>query len=66
MKKCIDYKHKWMEEAACIDGANIWQTFFLIIMPLVGPATMTIAIYVFLSAWNEFLLANVLVVPRPT
>ena len=30
-------------------------------MPLVGPATMSITIYVFLSAWNEFLLANVLV-----
>ena len=52
---------KEMEEAACIDGASIWQTFYLIIMPLVGPATMSITIYVFLSAWNEFLLANVLV-----
>ncbi|MEE1199697.1 MAG: carbohydrate ABC transporter permease [Christensenellales bacterium] len=52
---------KEMEEAACIDGANIWQTFFHIIAPLVAPATITIAIYVFLAAWNEFILANVLV-----
>lgn len=52
---------KEMEEAACIDGANIYQTFGKIIVPLVGPATMTIAIYVFLSSWNEFILANVLV-----
>lgn len=52
---------KEMEEAACIDGASIWQTFYLIIVPLVGSATMSITIYVFLSAWNEFLLANVLV-----
>lgn len=52
---------KEMEEAACIDGANIWQTFSRIIAPLVAPATITIAIYVFLSAWNEFLLANILV-----
>jgi len=50
-----------MEEAACMDGANIWQTFFYIMVPLVAPATITIAIYVFLSAWNEFILANVLV-----
>jgi len=50
-----------MEEAACMDGANIWQTFFYIMAPLVGPATITIGIYVFLSAWNEFILANVLV-----
>lgn len=52
---------KEMEEAACIDGANIWRTFFSIIAPLVAPATITIAIYVFLTAWNEFILANVLV-----
>lgn len=52
---------KEMEESACIDGANIFQTFFRIIAPLVAPATITIAIYVFLAAWNEFLLANVLV-----
>ena len=52
---------KEMEEAACIDGASIWRTFVSIIAPLVAPATITIAIYVFLTAWNEFILANVLV-----
>ncbi|MBR0407848.1 MAG: carbohydrate ABC transporter permease [Clostridia bacterium] len=50
-----------MEEAACMDGASIYQTFFYIIIPLVAPATITILIYVFLSCWNEFILANVLV-----
>lgn len=50
-----------MEEAACMDGASIYQTFFHIIIPLVTPATITILIYVFLSCWNEFILANVLV-----
>ena len=50
-----------MEEAACMDGASIYQTFFHIIVPLVAPATITILIYVFLSCWNEFILANVLV-----
>lgn len=50
-----------LEEAACMDGATIYQTFFRIICPLVQPATVTIAIYVFLNAWNEFTLANVLV-----
>lgn len=51
-----------LEEAACIDGANIYQTFFSVIAPLVKPATATLIIYVFLNAWNEFILANVLVV----
>lgn len=51
-----------LEEAACIDGANIYQTFFKVIVPLVKPATATLVIYVFLNAWNEFILANVLVI----
>lgn len=50
-----------MEEAASIDGANIFQTFLQIVAPLVKHATITIAIYVFLASWNEFILANVLV-----
>ena len=50
-----------MEEAACIDGANNRQIFLRIMLPLVNPATITIGIYVFLAAWNEFILANVLV-----
>ena len=52
---------KEMEEAACIDGASLYQTFFHVMVPLVTPATITISIYVFLAAWNEFILANVLV-----
>lgn len=55
-----------LEEAACMDGANIYQTFFRIICPLVRPATVTIAIYIFLNAWNEFTLANVLVGSEPS
>jgi len=50
-----------LEEAACMDGANIYQTFNRIIRPLVRPATITLAIYIFLMSWNEFVLANVLV-----
>lgn len=50
-----------LEEAACMDGATIYQTFFRIICPLVRPATVTLIIYIFLNAWNEFMLANVLV-----
>ncbi len=50
-----------LEEAACVDGASIYKTFLSIICPLVRPATVTLAIYIFLMAWNEFILANVLV-----
>ena len=51
-----------LEEAACIDGANIFTVFAKIIVPLVRPATATLVIYIFLNAWNEFILANVLVI----
>ncbi len=53
-----------LEEAACIDGANIFQTFYLIIVPVVKPAVWTLVIFTFLNAWNEFLLANVLVIDQ--
>lgn len=51
-----------LEEAACMDGANIYICFYKIIVPLVKPATATLIIYTFLNAWNEFNLANVLVI----
>lgn len=50
-----------LEEAACIDGANIYQTFFKIIIPLVKPAIATLVVFIFLSAWNEFTMALVLI-----
>jgi raffinose/stachyose/melibiose transport system permease protein len=50
-----------LEEAACMDGANIFVCFIRIIVPLMKPATATLVIYTFLNAWNEFNLANVLV-----
>ena len=46
-----------LEEAACIDGCNIFQIFFRVIMPLLKPAISTIVIFTFLSAWNELMLA---------
>jgi len=48
---------KEMEEAACIDGANIYRTFFSIIIPMLKPAIATVAIFTFLSNWNELMFA---------
>jgi raffinose/stachyose/melibiose transport system permease protein len=42
-----------LEEAAIMDGANMWQVFRQIIIPLSGPALATLAIFNFLTAWNE-------------
>jgi raffinose/stachyose/melibiose transport system permease protein len=42
------------EEAATIDGANRTQTFFRIVLPLMAPATGTVAILAGLIVWNDF------------
>lgn len=46
-----------LEESALIDGATPFQAFRKIILPLAVPGIATTAILVFISVWNEFLLA---------
>ncbi len=50
-----------LEEAAAIDGANIYTTFFKIILPLVKPAISTMILFISLNIWNEFPVALVMV-----
>lgn len=47
-----------LEEAACIDGCNIYQIFFKIVLPLLRPSLSTVAIFTYLSSWNELMFAN--------
>ena len=49
-----------LEEAAVIDGANRSQVIFKILMPLLLPAIGASALFAFISAWNEFFFAFVL------
>ena len=44
-----------LEDAARMDGANAWQIFTHIIVPLSHPAFAALAIFAFRSAWNDFL-----------
>jgi multiple sugar transport system permease protein len=46
---------KELEEAAFIDGANTWQVFFRIILPLSKAPLATLALLSFLQNWNDFL-----------
>lgn len=50
-----------IEEAAEIDGASVYRTFFSIIIPISKPGIATIATLSFLNAWNDFLYAQVLI-----
>ncbi len=49
-----------LEEAAYIDGAGFYRTYWQIIMPLAKPAMATAGVLAFLGAWNEFQIAMVL------
>ncbi|MEM8849083.1 MAG: carbohydrate ABC transporter permease [Pseudomonadota bacterium] len=49
-----------LEEAARMDGAGPFRTFFLVVLPLIKPGLAAAAIFTFRIAWNEFLLANAL------
>lgn len=44
-----------LEEAAIIDGAGAFAIYYKVVMPLVKPCTTTIAIFIGLSMWNDFL-----------
>lgn len=46
-------------EAARIDGANEFQRYFLVALPLCKPALTTVGIYAFLDAWSDYLLPMV-------
>lgn len=50
-----------IEEAAKVDGANKFQIFVRIVLPLVAPGIVATAIYTFINAWNEFLYALILI-----
>lgn len=46
---------KDLEEAAKIDGCNLFQTFFKIALPLALPTVATLAIFTFVTTWNSFM-----------
>ncbi len=49
-----------LEEAAKMDGANPFQVFFMVVLPIIKPGLAAAAIFTFRIAWNEFLLGNAL------
>ncbi|SDI76091.1 carbohydrate ABC transporter membrane protein 2, CUT1 family [Frankineae bacterium MT45] len=51
---------KELDEAAMVDGCSRWQTFYKVILPLVWPGLVATGVYCWILAWNEFVLANTL------
>ena len=50
-----------LEEAAIIDGANEYQVFFRVMLPLASPGLISMGIFNFLGMWNQYILPLVLV-----
>jgi ABC-type glycerol-3-phosphate transport system permease component len=54
-----------MEEAALMDGASPWQTFWRVMLPLARPGIVTVAIFNFIAFWNEFFWSLILLRSGP-
>jgi arabinogalactan oligomer / maltooligosaccharide transport system permease protein len=58
LKGYFDTLPRELEEAARIDGAGPWRIFFQIILPLAKPGIAVTALFSFMTAWNEFIMAS--------
>jgi len=50
-----------LEQAALIDGCGPWTAFVRITLPLASPALAITALFSFMAAWSEFLVARIIV-----
>jgi len=58
LKGYFDTLPRELEEAARIDGASHWGVFFKVVLPLARPGIAITALFSFMTAWNEFILAS--------
>jgi arabinogalactan oligomer/maltooligosaccharide transport system permease protein len=58
LKGYFDTLPRELEEAARIDGASPWMVFWRIILPLSVPGLAVTALFSFMTAWNEFIMAS--------
>lgn len=54
MKQFFDSVPLSVEEAARIDGAGLFRTFWSVVLPMARPALITLTILSFQGSWNEF------------
>ncbi len=57
LKGYFDTIPRDLEEAALVDGASQWTIFTRVVLPLAVPAIVVTALFSFMTAWNEFILA---------
>ena len=49
-----------LEEAAMVDGSSRLGAFMRILLPLVAPGLVATSVFVFITSWNEYIFANVI------
>ncbi|MFW6066114.1 MAG: ABC transporter permease subunit, partial [Planctomycetota bacterium] len=55
-----------VDEAAEVDGAGTWRKFFDVALPMARPIMVTVGLFAFLTAWNNFLVPLVCTISRPS
>ena len=60
MRNAFEAVPRELEEAAVVDGANSWQVLRRVFMPTMVPAVITVTLFAFVTSWNEFLGALVM------
>jgi multiple sugar transport system permease protein len=65
MKQFFEQMPRELEEAARIDGASIYQTYWHVILPLARAPLITLTILSFQGVWNEFLTPLIVVRANP-
>ncbi|MBZ9686463.1 sugar ABC transporter permease [Clostridium estertheticum] len=61
MKGFYDTIPKSLEESAYVDGASVFRSFYQIILPLARPAVALTALFSFMGAWSEYIVASVII-----
>lgn len=56
---------KELDEAAKIDGCTFFQTFYMILLPVLKPILATVALLSFRGGWNEYILPLVFTMTTP-
>ena len=51
---------KELEEAAMVDGSTRFGVFVKILLPLMGPGLVATSVFAFITSWNEYIFARVL------
>lgn len=54
-----------LDDAARVDGASMFQTYWLVMLPLAKPMLATVALFTFIGTWNSFLVPLVFTLGAP-